>query len=58
MGEAFIWMIAASVVTFALTLNLSAYFIVLASSFVVYAICLAVIKHRQKQKLGGLYGKP
>jgi protein-S-isoprenylcysteine O-methyltransferase Ste14 len=55
LGEAFMWIIAASVVTFALSLNLNAYFIVLASSFVVYAICLAVIKHRQKQKLGRLH---
>ena len=45
-----------AVVTFAFSLNLDAYFIVLASSFVVYGICLAVIKHRQKQKLGGLHG--
>ena len=57
LGEAFIWMIPTSVVTFTLSLNLNAYFIVAASSFVVYAICLAaVIKHRQKQKLGGLQG--
>lgn len=41
LGEAFMRMIATSVVTFALSLNLNAYFIVLASSFVVYAICLA-----------------
>ena len=56
LGEAFMWMIATSVVTFALSLNLNAYFIVLSSPFVVYGICLAVIKHRQKQKLGGLHG--
>lgn len=56
LGEAFMWMIATSVATFALSLNLHAYFIVLTSAFVVYAICLAVIKHRHKQKLGGLHG--
>jgi protein-S-isoprenylcysteine O-methyltransferase Ste14 len=58
LGEAFMWVIAASVVTFALSLNLKAYFIVMAASFVVYPLCLAVIKHRQKQKLEGLHGQP
>lgn len=48
LGEAFMWAIAASVVTFAVTLNLNAYFVVSAASFVVYAISFAIIKRKQK----------
>jgi hypothetical protein len=38
-GEAFMWPVAAAVVTFVVSLNLYAYFIVLGSAFVVYATC-------------------
>ena len=48
LGEAFMWVMAASVVAFAISLNLRVYFVVLASAFVVYAICIAIIKRRQK----------
>ena len=46
LGEAFMWVMAASVATFAITLNMKVYFVVLASSFAVYAVCLAIIKRR------------
>jgi hypothetical protein len=48
LGEAFMWVMAASVIAFAITLNQMIYFVVLASSFVVYAVCLAVIKRRKR----------
>jgi protein-S-isoprenylcysteine O-methyltransferase Ste14 len=48
LGEAFMWVMAAAVVAFAITLNLNVYFVVLAASFVVYAICLAIIRRRKK----------
>jgi hypothetical protein len=48
LGEAFMWVMAAAVVAFAITLNLNVYFVVLAASFVVYAGCLAIIKQRKK----------
>jgi hypothetical protein len=48
LGEAFMWVLAASVIVFAITLNQTIYFVVLASSFPVYAVCLAVIKRRRK----------
>jgi hypothetical protein len=44
---------AASVITFAITLNQTIYFVVLASSFLVYAMCLAVIKRRPKPRRTG-----
>lgn len=47
LGEAFMWVLAASVVAFAITLNQTVYFVVLASSFPVYTICLAVIRRRK-----------
>jgi len=50
LGEAFMWVMAASVVTFAISLDLTVYFVVLASSFVVYAICLAIIERRRKKQ--------
>ena len=46
LGEAFMWVMAASVATFAITLNMNVFFVVLASSFVVYGICLAIIKRQ------------
>jgi phospholipid methyltransferase len=48
LGEAFMWVMAAAVVAFAITLKLNLYFVVLASSFLVYAICLAIIQWRRK----------
>jgi protein-S-isoprenylcysteine O-methyltransferase Ste14 len=52
LGEAFMWAIAAAVVTFAITLNLNAYFIVMSSAFVVYAICVAIIKRKSRSVTG------
>lgn len=49
LGEVFMWVMAASIIAFAITLNQSIFFIVLASSFLFYAVCLAVIKRRQKR---------
>jgi len=48
LGEAFMWVMAASVAAFAITLSLKIFWIVLASAFVVYAICYAVIRKRQQ----------
>lgn len=48
LGEAFVWAMAASVIAFAVTLNQTIYFVVLTSSFLVYAICLSVITRRPK----------
>lgn len=50
LGEAFMWVLALSVVVFATTLNQRIFFVVLGSAFVVYAICYAVIRSRQKKK--------
>ena len=47
LGEAFMWVMAASILTFAITLNTNVFFWVLASSFVVYGICLAVINRQR-----------
>ncbi len=47
LGEAFMWVLAASLVTFAISLKRQIYFGVLAASFVVYAICYAIIKRRR-----------
>ncbi len=48
LGEAFMWVLAAAVVVFAISLNQRVFFIVLAAAFVVYAACYAVIRMRQK----------
>lgn len=50
LGEAFMWVLALSVVAFAITLNQRIFYVVLGSAFVVYAICYAVIRTRQKKK--------
>jgi len=50
LGEVFIWVMAASVIAFAITLNQTVYFVVLAFSFLFYAICLAVINRRGKSR--------
>ncbi len=48
LGEAFMWMLAASAVAFAITLNRLVYLAVLALAFAVYAICLLLIERRRK----------
>jgi protein-S-isoprenylcysteine O-methyltransferase Ste14 len=48
LGEAFMWMLAASVVVFAITLSQRVFFVVLGSAYVVYAICYVVIIKRKK----------
>jgi len=53
LGEAFMWLLAASVVAFAITLSLKIYFMVLASAYVVYAACYAIIRKRQKRMTAG-----
>ena len=53
LGEVFMWVMAASEVAFALTLNQTVFSVVLASSFLVYAICLAVITRRGKPRDAG-----
>jgi protein-S-isoprenylcysteine O-methyltransferase Ste14 len=50
LGEAFMWILALSVVVFAITLKQRIFFVVLGSAFVVYAICYAVIRKREKGK--------
>ena len=44
------WILALSVVVFAITLKQRIFFVVLGSAFVVYAICYAVIRKREKKK--------
>jgi protein-S-isoprenylcysteine O-methyltransferase Ste14 len=48
LGEAFMWVLAASLVAFAVSLNQVVFFVVLVSSFVVYGICNAIIKRRRQ----------
>lgn len=48
LGEAFMWVLAASVAAFAITLNQTVFFVVLGSAFLVYAICLVALKLRHK----------
>jgi len=50
LGEAFMWVLALSVLVFAITLNQHIFFVVLGSAFVVYAICYAVIRMREKSE--------
>ncbi|MGD0932546.1 MAG: isoprenylcysteine carboxylmethyltransferase family protein [Candidatus Korobacteraceae bacterium] len=49
LGEAFMWMLAASVVVFAITLSQTIFFVVLGSAYAVYAVCYAVIVKRKKR---------
>jgi len=44
------WVLAASVVAFAISLNQRIFFVVLGSSFVVYAICYWFIVRRRARK--------
>lgn len=48
LGEAFMWVLAASLVAFAVSLKQQIFFLVLGSSFVVYAVCYAIIKRRKR----------
>ena len=50
LGEAFTWVLAASVVAFAISLNIVVFWIVLGSAFVVHAVCYAVIQARRKAR--------
>ena len=50
-GEAFVWVMAASEVAFAFTLNLTVFFVVLGLSFVVHAIFVSMIKRRSKMRV-------
>jgi protein-S-isoprenylcysteine O-methyltransferase Ste14 len=47
LGEAFMWMMAASLVAFTISLQQKLFFWVLGSAFVVYAACYAIIKRRK-----------
>lgn len=49
LGETFMWLLAISVIAFAVTLNQRIFFIVLGSAFGAYAICYAIIRMRQKK---------
>ena len=49
LGEAFMWVLAASVAAFAITLSLKIFYIVLATAYAVYAGCYAVIQRRRKR---------
>jgi protein-S-isoprenylcysteine O-methyltransferase Ste14 len=51
LGEAFMWVLACSVVAFAITLNLRIFYVVLGSAFVVYFFCYLIIRKRQKRTM-------
>ncbi|HTV64390.1 MAG TPA: isoprenylcysteine carboxylmethyltransferase family protein [Bryocella sp.] len=48
LGEAFMWVLAASVLAFAVSLNLRIFFVVLAAAYIVYGICYAIIRRHAK----------
>lgn len=52
LGEAFMWVLAAAVAVFAITLNQRIFYFVLCSAFVVFALCYLVIRKRQKATSG------
>lgn len=56
LGETFMWLLAISVIAFAITLNQRIFFIVLGSAFGAYAICYAIIRTRQKKRAVGAAG--
>ena len=61
LGETFMWLLAVSIIAFAVTLNQKIFFVVLGSAFGAYAFCYAIIRMRQKkaadpQKLSGRDG--
>jgi len=47
LGEAFMWVLALSVLAFAVVLNRKVFFVVLGAAYVVYAVCYAMIRRRQ-----------
>jgi hypothetical protein len=49
LGEAFMWLLAISVIAFMITLNQRIFFFVLATAFAAYGLCYAVIRVRQKK---------
>ena len=53
LGEAFMWVMAGSVIAFAVTLNQTVYFLVLGSAFVVYGICAAIVRARRQRSAPG-----
>ncbi len=46
LGEAFLWVMAAAIVSFAVTFNQRTYFVLLACSFVVYFIASMILRYR------------
>jgi protein-S-isoprenylcysteine O-methyltransferase Ste14 len=50
LGEAFMWVLALSIVAFAISLNQKVFFVVLGSAFAVYAICYMFIMKRRKMR--------
>ena len=56
MGEAFVWVMAAAEVAFAITLNQIVFFVMLVASFAFYGICVAVISQRKKRKEAAAQG--
>lgn len=50
LGEVFMWLLAASVTAFAITLKQKVFFVVLASAFAAYGVCYAVIRMKQSKK--------
>lgn len=48
LGEAFMWVLAASLVAFTISLKQQIFCWLLGSSFVVYAVCYAIIKRRKR----------
>ena len=49
LGELFFWTFTASLLVFAVTMNLTLYFSVLASAFIVYALAMIAIKRRGRR---------
>jgi protein-S-isoprenylcysteine O-methyltransferase Ste14 len=49
LGEAFMWVLAASVAVFAATLSLKIFYVVLGAAYLVYGICYVVIRKREKK---------
>ena len=52
LGEAFMWLLAASVVAFAVTFSLTIFFVVLASAYVVVAVSYVLIRRARAKTAG------
>jgi len=52
LGEAFMWLLAASVVAFAVTFSLTIFFVVLASAYVVVAVSYVLIRRARARTAG------